>query len=733
MRYRCLRAGLAVASLAYGAILWAQQPETANPTSDSSASVNSAVAAPAGATVVPRLISFGGTLKDMDAPAEGVSVTFSLYSLPDGSAPLWAESQKVNLDAQGHYTVMLGAASPNGLPLDLFTSGKALWLGVQPQISGAVEQPRVLLVAVPYALKAADADTLGGKPASSYLTADSQLSSANGSATGTTSPSQPRVGSGVPRQEVPLRLPQPCSSVTSDGKATANSIAMFTAPCNIENSPISVAGANVGISASLEVNGTAQFDGTVALESPTQGLSASYSGIGRSYYMWQVSPGITGAGPFARGFITIPFNGTPDPSTSWGYNFNPNGSQIVSGEPTWGWALEANYNDGTRHLMETYLQYSSANGQTFLRPFYANVDRSTNASQIWLEPEGGSVGVGTANPQGLLDVDGTNTVPAAATPGVAGQTGLIVWPQAGGPATPGSNSQGGNGGGVTIYSGAGGTSDGTSANSNGGNITLQVGPRGTGGSGGGGSAGFVLLNPSGGRVGIGTSNPRGVLDIESAGNNMLLNGGNVGIGTTNPSALLEVSGTAKFDQAATFSAAPTINTVGANILVGQSNGANEFRVDNTGKGFFDGGTQTGGADFAESVAVRGRRSQYQPGDVLEIDPQTDRHLALSHHAYSTLVAGIYSTKPGVLATPRAMDDPEIATSEVPLAVVGIVPCKVTAENGAIVRGDLLVTSSRAGYAMKGTDRQRMLGAVVGKALESLPDGTGVIQVLVTLQ
>ena len=71
--------------------------------------------------------------------------------------------------------------------------------------------------------------------------------------------------------------------------------------------------------------------------------------------------------------------------------------------------------------------------------------------------------------------------------------------------------------------------------------------------------------------------------------------------------------------------------------------------------------------------------------------------------------------------------------EVPLAVVGIVPCKVSAENGAIQAGDLLVASSVPGRAMKGTDRQRMLGAVVGKALEPLQHGTGIIQVLVTLQ
>jgi hypothetical protein len=62
-----------------------------------------------------------------------------------------------------------------------------------------------------------------------------------------------------------------------------------------------------------------------------------------------------------------------------------------------------------------------------------------------------------------------------------------------------------------------------------------------------------------------------------------------------------------------------------------------------------------------------------------------------------------------------------------------VPTKVTTENGPIRRGDLLVSSTTPGYAMKGTDRNRMLGAVIGKAMGSLDSGTGVIEVLVTLQ
>jgi hypothetical protein len=160
---------------------------------------------------------------------------------------------------------------------------------------------------------------------------------------------------------------------------------------------------------------------------------------------------------------------------------------------------------------------------------------------------------------------------------------------------------------------------------------------------------------------------------------------------------------------------------------------NEFRVDGTGKGFFNGGTQTGGADFAESVSVRGERLKYEPGDVLVVDRTAVRRLMLSRRAYSTRVAGIYSTKPGVLGTTHSIDDSDALAAEVPVAIVGIVPCKVTAANGPIQPGDLLVTSSTPGYAMKGMNRKRMLGAVVGKALDPLREGKGVIQVLVTLQ
>src|SRR5258707_8661187 len=122
---------------------------------------------------VPRLVKFAGTLKDeLGKPRTGVvGVTFAVYKELEGGAALWLETQNVELDEQGRYTVLLGSTKSEGLPLELFTAGEPRWLGVQVNLPKEVEQPRVLLVSVPYALKAADADTLGGKPLSSFVLA----------------------------------------------------------------------------------------------------------------------------------------------------------------------------------------------------------------------------------------------------------------------------------------------------------------------------------------------------------------------------------------------------------------------------------------------------------------------------------------------------------------------------------------------------------------------------------
>jgi len=123
---------------------------------------------------VPRLVKFAGVLKDeLGKPRTGVvGVTFAIYKEQESGAALWLETQNVELDEQGRYTVLLGSTKSEGLPLELFTAGEPRWLGVQVNLPKELEQPRVLLVSVPYALKASDADTLGGKPASVYLTTE---------------------------------------------------------------------------------------------------------------------------------------------------------------------------------------------------------------------------------------------------------------------------------------------------------------------------------------------------------------------------------------------------------------------------------------------------------------------------------------------------------------------------------------------------------------------------------
>src|SRR5437016_1795226 len=116
-----------------------------------------------------RLVRFTGALTELPrTPLNGpVTMTRALYKDELGGEPLWSEMQSVEVDKQGHYTVLLGATQAEGLPVDLFPSGEARWLAVE--IPGQPQQPRALLVAVPYALKAADAEKLEGKSAADFV------------------------------------------------------------------------------------------------------------------------------------------------------------------------------------------------------------------------------------------------------------------------------------------------------------------------------------------------------------------------------------------------------------------------------------------------------------------------------------------------------------------------------------------------------------------------------------
>jgi hypothetical protein len=187
----------------------------------------------------------------------------------------------------------------------------------------------------------------------------------------------------------------------------------------------------------------------------------------------------------------------------------------------------------------------------------------------------------------------------------------------------------------------------------------------------------------------------------------------------------------------TAAAVHAINTAGGDIFLGQNGGTRVARIDGTGKGFFNGGTQTGGADYAESMRAA-PSSALEPGDVLAVDPEHGGTVAKSHRPNSTLVAGVYSTRPALLAVGKHRLGDSLA-GEVPVALLGVVPTKVSAENGAVHAGDLLTTASTPGYAMRaprivvGGVAIYPTGAVLGKALEPLAHGKGLIRVLVMLR
>jgi hypothetical protein len=110
-------------------------------------------------------VNFHGGLTDVRGKplTEVTAVTFSLYESQEAESPLWTEVQNIQPDQSGRYWVLLGSTTNEGLRCGVFTAGEARWLGVQ--VAGQPEQPRVLLVSVPYALKA----QIGTSPSSPSL------------------------------------------------------------------------------------------------------------------------------------------------------------------------------------------------------------------------------------------------------------------------------------------------------------------------------------------------------------------------------------------------------------------------------------------------------------------------------------------------------------------------------------------------------------------------------------
>ena len=233
--------------------------------------------------IVPPVVKFGGILTDVNSkPLTGtVGVTFSLYKDQEGGAPLWMETQNVQPDKAGHYSVMLGSATSQGLPASTFASGEARWLGVQAQ--GQAEQARTLLMSVPYALKALDAETIGGKPLSAL-----QLAAPNGGSSSASSGSN----------KAPVANTITC---TSGSGCKKNFVPLFNSnggAATVRDSIIEENGSTLRVAGSVGLTGqisavASSISAAVAANDNTSGGSAGVAGTSTNG-IGVVATGITG-------------------------------------------------------------------------------------------------------------------------------------------------------------------------------------------------------------------------------------------------------------------------------------------------------------------------------------------------------------------------------------------------------------------------------------------------------
>ena len=252
---------------------------------------DSTPAAATAATSIPNLIRFSGTVPADAGKFEPnqVAMTFLIYKEKQGEEPLWTETQLVNVDAARHFEVQLGASNPNGLPGDLFATGEARWLEVQ--IAGRRPEPRTLLVSVPYAMKAADAETLGGLPPSAFMLAGTKISGTQSAAV------SPEVSA---------------SAVTTPG-GTAGYLPVYSGATVVDDSILFQAGAKVGIgtnvpAATLDVNGSVAARGVFNLES----IGTATSAAGKDSEPLQFSASVYNSG--TKAVVTPLFSLQAEPS-----------------------------------------------------------------------------------------------------------------------------------------------------------------------------------------------------------------------------------------------------------------------------------------------------------------------------------------------------------------------------------------------------------------------------------
>ncbi len=168
-------------------------------------------------------------------------------------------------------------------------------------------------------------------------------------------------------------------------------------------------------------------------------------------------------------------------------------------------------------------------------------------------------------------------------------------------------------------------------------------------------------------------------------------------------------------------------------LLGPGSWSQKLRLGSTGDLSIAGSYFCNAMDLAERTPAE---EPLEAAEVVSLSSENEGELRRSRAAYEKEVAGIVSTDPGIVlgqGIDEAKEDADtVKIDGVDLALVGRVPVKATTENGSIEVGDLLVSSSKPGYAMRGDPEvvSGSPGVVIGKAMESLESGEGKILVLI---
>jgi hypothetical protein len=243
------------------------------------------------------------------------------------------------------------------------------------------------------------------------------------------------------------------------------------------------------------------------------------------------------------------------------------------------------------------------------------------------------------------------------------------------------------------------------------------------------------LVQGGGKVRINTNNNDAQLNVASTTEMQLklINPGNQGgswrIGVANGD-WAAGAGKLVFTKTANSNDATMVITPAGNVGIGLTTPSKTLQVNGvTSTKILE---ITGGADFAENFEIA-ESDKLLPGTVVSIDTDKAGQLRVSDKAYDKTVAGIISGAGGIQPGMLMGQDGTIANGRHPVALTGRVYCLVDASYGEITPGDLLTTSHTSGHAMKVSDHEEARGAIIGKAMTSLKNGTGLVLVLVSLQ